>query len=1116
MASSVMSATGRGDQRPFSARIGKYEVEAEIGHSAIIQVFRAFDRDTGRPVTLKVLTGVADRPLLERFRREVACAANLRSPSIIAIYELGEHVGLPFAAMQHLGGDDLRRAIQTKRPLTLLQKMLIMWQVADGVQAAHRGGLAYVGIRPSGIVLGNDGSVTIQDFGMVRLRGVEQSDGASYEAPEESAPGFLQDSLCDIFAFGTVFYELLTGKHPFPDLNGEPAPLRDMAPDCPEALERLVAHALERQRELRYQSLDDVQYDAEPILRELKRSRAAALVSDAGRLIDKQELDQAQTVVREALELDPGNQEAHHTRTLLRGLLQQSTVRPRIEALLREADLEAASRRFARAVEILKAALRLDSSNLEAQSRLEQLGARLEQSQRSARLAAEARQLLDQQSLAEAHGKAAEALAEDPQSAEALELLDRIGAEINRRELEARVDEELARAKSLLLLQSFDAALEVLRELREECPDFPVVTHWLAHVETQKAEAQERASALAAALKEVQWLLDQDRPDLALQFLKDKSADFPNEPDFDSRLAAIEQILPDWEKRRFIQDSLGRAAALEQRQQWPVALTVLEEALESAPASGEILEAAERLRQRLKEQERRKKLARRLETIGQRITGQSWPQALLLIETAQAEFPDEPELQSLLEQARRGLRRSECERIVAEVRQCLADGETEQAEDVLRKGPDALREEPALEALRQELEADKKYREEWRTAQVYFGRGQYQEAEQILVRLAEWKRPEVRALLDTVRGARAAGEEENFYARGREKALKLMQQRQFEQAADLLRNLLSLFPADPILERDLQAAQMGRSEEPPAPAPAASQVLEAPEPPRVSHALPSRVPPPAPAVRARFRVSVPARTHVAAVASLALLVLVSASAAVWRLSRSDAPGPSRAPALPVRKTTVTRESHNPFATPQPAPPKSAPAKLELREAVPAAPDAAPPQAKTAPAVPLRPFTLPAVARADTARAVAPLIPPPPGTAVVVYESGASGVPASVLAPVNLPAPPPSKPPVATPETVAPPAPKLGGNVQDPKLISSPQPLLPEIAKARNMSGIVKLDATIDQRGTVTNVAIVSGNPILASAAKDAVMRWRYQPATLNGQPLEVHATIQVVFESSRR
>ena len=124
-----------------------------------------------------------------------------------------------------------------------------------------------------------------------------------------------------------------------------------------------------------------------------------------------------------------------------------------------------------------------------------------------------------------------------------------------------------------------------------------------------------------------------------------------------------------------------------------------------------------------------------------------------------------------------------------------------------------LGEEPILRELQEELEADKRYRDEWRTAQILFGRRQLKEAEQILTRLAAEKRPEAQALLETVREARSASEEEDFYNRGREKALKLIQQQQLEQAADLLRNLLSLFPGDPILERDLQSVQSLRAPE---------------------------------------------------------------------------------------------------------------------------------------------------------------------------------------------------------------------------------------------------------------------------------------------------------------
>src|SRR5438270_477892 len=123
------------------SRIGKYQVTAEIGNGTLVKLFRASDRDTGRPVLLKVLTDTSDHRLVEMFRREVANAARLCHRNLITIYELGEHERLPFAAMQDLDGGDLRHVIRAERPLTLLQKVTIMWQVGEGLRAAHHGGL---------------------------------------------------------------------------------------------------------------------------------------------------------------------------------------------------------------------------------------------------------------------------------------------------------------------------------------------------------------------------------------------------------------------------------------------------------------------------------------------------------------------------------------------------------------------------------------------------------------------------------------------------------------------------------------------------------------------------------------------------------------------------------------------------------------------------------------------------------------------------------------------------------------------------------------------------------------------------------------------------------------
>jgi len=119
----------------------------------------------------------------------------------------------------------------------------------------------------------------------------------------------------------------------------------------------------------------------------------------------------------------------------------------------------------------------------------------------------------------------------------------------------------------------------------------------------------------------------------------------------------------------------------------------------------------------------------------------------------------------------------------------------------------SLGKEPARQALPAELEAGKEYPDELQAARLLFDRCQFQEAEQILIQSAAQSDPDVQALLETVRQARAATQEEQFYKNGREKALELMQEQQFEQAADLLCNLLALFPGDPVLEKDLRYAQ---------------------------------------------------------------------------------------------------------------------------------------------------------------------------------------------------------------------------------------------------------------------------------------------------------------------
>jgi TonB family protein len=335
------------------------------------------------------------------------------------------------------------------------------------------------------------------------------------------------------------------------------------------------------------------------------------------------------------------------------------------------------------------------------------------------------------------------------------------------------------------------------------------------------------------------------------------------------------------------------------------------------------------------------------------------------------------------------------------------------------------RDEPALEALDEELKAGKTFQGEWQAAQVFFSGGQFQEAERILVRLAE-DRPDVQALLETVRAARAASEEEQFYKRGRETALKLIQQNLFEQAADLLCNLLTLFPGDPILERDLRCAQgqqQGQQEDRHDDALAPSQ--EQREQDRWEEFHLCQKPPVRLAIQLvepELRATAPANARWAVIAAAALFLLVAAGTAVWRFSRNEFPSISQTLAV------LTRES---------------------------------------------------------------------------------------LGPIHPRSPPRSEPPNAGRAVIPAQATTTVGDYQALRLLSGPAPVIPPLARVLGIHGNVNLEAAVDRRGTVTNVTFLSGQRLLISAATDAALRCRFQPATLNGQPLEVKIRILVTFEAGR-
>ena len=506
----------------MTTQIGKYRIQSELARGGFARVYRAIDPAVGRPVAIKVLEGPSDSKLLARFNQEAAAAGNLHHHNIVTIYEFGEHEGTPFLAMEFLDGRNLKDLISQLSPAPLLLRVQILSQIASGLAAAHSHGVVHRDIKPSNVMVLPDQSVKLMDFGIARVArqdrlGLTQSGElvgtVLYMAPEQFHNAET-DALSDIFSFGVLSYELLTGLHPFPAedlpalmyrvMHAEPARISAVFPECPSVLEAIVFRALEKDRRFRYQTMADLRLDLEPVLRELQQREAAAMLADARNHLRAGRLAETHALVRSILALDPGNVEARD----VRAAVIAGETRERVESLMRAATGHMESRRYEDAVEALELVRRLAPGHTEAESVLQSANQRLEARQRVTRLTGEASRMAEQQDFAAAAKLAAEAAAIDPEDEVAQRILASVEVAAQRQESQRRVKNGLTRARGLLLIGDAGRALTILEELQRE---------------SEHDEALEPAVATVRA--EILAIQNRRREDLdaARQFLENRS-----------------------------------------------------------------------------------------------------------------------------------------------------------------------------------------------------------------------------------------------------------------------------------------------------------------------------------------------------------------------------------------------------------------------------------------------------------------------------------------------------------------------------------------------------------------------------------------------------------------
>jgi len=326
--------------------IGKYEVIGVLGRGGMGVVYKASDAHLGRLVAIKMLSirCTEDPDLLKRFYREAQSTAGLQHPNIVTVFDFGEQDGNPYLVMEYLDGESLAGIIASRRYLTFAQKIGYVIEACAGLSYAHERGIVHRDIKPANIMILKNGAVKLVDFGISHIasstltRTGEFVGTLNYMSPEQIEGNVSLDQRTDVFSMGVVLYELCTSELPFiagsvpavvlKIMHDAPRPLASYPIAYPAELQSIIFRALAKNREERYDSVNELVVDLLRVYEQLTEESVSCDLQEAQSLQAKGDLKRAQELLQRLVKLNPRNKQAF---SLLRDVRRKTGEEPQAE-----------------------------------------------------------------------------------------------------------------------------------------------------------------------------------------------------------------------------------------------------------------------------------------------------------------------------------------------------------------------------------------------------------------------------------------------------------------------------------------------------------------------------------------------------------------------------------------------------------------------------------------------------------------------------------------------------------------------------------------------------------------------------------------------------------------